>query len=365
VFVDLDVDSPHVLVAGGSGGGKSVLVEAVVAQGLRHGWALSVLDRKLVSQRWTRGAAGVDYWRTIPAMHEGLVALGRELARRAAIVDAWTDDDTDPPVGPRHVVLVEEANSTTGALREWWDLTKGKGVKGRSPALRALDELAFMGRQFRMHLVTTAQSGTVGALGSAAIRENYAVRALSRYTVNQWRMLVPEVAPIPRADRHQGRWQIVTGGHTTPTQGLYLGDPERLHNPAREWALSGRRPVDEGGSPAWQSYLAGELPDLDELLGGPSRGVSPGVDTLTAGGTGGRRHLAAVPGPDEPERFSLEAAAQVGLVPMRYEALKKARQRDPEFPAGRPGELGQLYTADELRRWYDNRPSTARGGEAG
>ncbi|KPC70837.1 hypothetical protein ADL27_53420, partial [Streptomyces sp. NRRL F-6602] len=44
VSVDLDSESPHVLVSAGTGGGKSVILRAIFAQLLWHGAEGSVLD---------------------------------------------------------------------------------------------------------------------------------------------------------------------------------------------------------------------------------------------------------------------------------------------------------------------------------
>ena len=55
----------------------------------------------------------------------------------------------------------------------------------------------------------------------------------------------------------------------------------------------------------------------------------------------------------------LTQAVFLGIVPIGLAAVRKARQRDPEFPepiaTGLGGEL--LYHVDELRAWAANRPS--------
>ncbi len=51
------------------------------------------------------------------------------------------------------------------------------------------------------------------------------MRALARYTRNNWQMLVPEAA-MPRASRTLGRWQIVVGGVATECQVCYLTTAE-------------------------------------------------------------------------------------------------------------------------------------------
>jgi hypothetical protein len=60
---------------------------------------------------------------------------------------------------------------------------------------------------------------------------------------------------------------------------------------------------------------------------------------------------------DDPEpvgeaRYSLAAAAREGIVPLSADALRQAKRRDAEFPAGEGGK----WTAEELQKWHRNRP---------
>ncbi|MFD4955802.1 hypothetical protein [Streptomyces sp. NPDC058451] len=91
-----------------------------------------------------------------------------------------------------------------------------------------------MGRQVRLRVLLVAQSATARAVGGTEMRENFATRILVRYTRNAWRMLVPQVSPIPMPTEHPGRAQVVTGGRAHETQVLNLSNAE-----AREWAMSG------------------------------------------------------------------------------------------------------------------------------
>lgn len=61
--------------------------------------------------------------------------------------------------------------------------------------------------------------------------------------------------------------------------------------------------------------------------------------------------------PQTPSGYTLAGAAREGIVPMTPDALRQAKRRDPDFPAGNDGR----WTADELSRWYRNRPSTQAG----
>lgn len=349
VSVDLDAESPHILVSASTGGGKSVITRTMASQMLHRGAQLVVLDFKRHSHKWARGLPQVHYARDIEDIHDALVALGKEGHRRNIAVDDW-EGDAEPNVGPRLVILLEEANATIAKLKRWWTANRTKEDPKESPAIDALREILFMGRAVKMHVLLVAQSATAAALGGPEVRECFATRILARYTQNAWRMLVPEVYPIPRTTRKAGRAQVVLGGQATETQVLFMTDSE-----ARDWATSG---------------VVAEAPVLDPTpalnLEGLKRHVTHSTGPLTsADDTSVSRdmtpHLSLVKDESEPlaPRYTLAAAAREGVVPMSADALRQAKRRDPEFPAGENGR----WTAEELQTWYRNRPR-AVGAEA-
>jgi hypothetical protein len=361
VSVDLDAESPHVLVSASTGGGKSVITRTMTAQMLHHGGQMTVLDFKRHSHKWARGLPNVHYCRDIAEIHDALVELGEEGHRRNIVVDEW-EGEGDAPVGPRHAVLVEEANATISKLKRYWAQVRGKNDPKESPAIDSLREILFMGRAVQMHVLLVAQSATANALGGPEVRECFATRILSRYTRNAWMMLVPEVQPIPRSTRHVGRAQVVLGGLATETQVVFFTDVE-----ARELASSGtvasfaqapqdaRPAAPEDARPGvtvtrhdddGESVYLGERPSV-------SRDVTPHLTLLK----GGPDAVDIPPMPTVPPqipRYSLAAAAREGIVPMTADALRQAKRRDAEFPKDEAG----TWTADQLIRWYRNRPTT-------
>lgn len=345
VSVDLDAESPHILVSASTGGGKSVITRTMAAQMLHNGSQLVVLDFKRHSHKWSRGLPNVAYCRDIEDIHDALVTLGKEGHRRNIVVDDWEGDD-EPDVGPRLAIILEEANATIAKLKRYWTATREKSDPKESPAIDALREILFMGRAVRIHVLLVAQSATAAALGGPEVRECFATRILARYTRNAWNMLVPEVQPVPRSTRHIGRAQVVLGGVATETQVLFMADSE-----AREWATSGTvAPApDLGGLGVTSRGHTG--PSTWENAGEASRDVTP-VLTLVKGG--GEVPEPPVEAPEIP-RYTLAAAAREGIVPMTADALRQAKRRDPEFPSGEGGR----WTAEELQRWHRNRPGSA------
>ena len=354
VRIDLDSESPHVLVSASTGGGKSVITRTMVSQILHNGGTAAVLDFKRHSHKWCRGLPSVDYCRDIADIHDALVALGEEGHRRNIAVDEW-EGEGEAPVGPRRAIILEEANATISKLKRWWAANRDKEDPKESPAIDALREILFMGRAVKMHVFLVAQSATANALGGPEVRECFAVRILSRYTRNAWNMLVPEVQPVPRSSRHVGRAQVVLGGTAHETQVAFFTDSE-----AREWASSGAVSVvaDGGGQEHGQGVTSRghAAPVTSADASDASRDVTPRL-TLVKGGPDA---VAVPPMPTVPpqvRRYTLAEASREEIVPMKADALRAAKKRDSEkgeFPEGVDGK----YTAEELQRWYRNRPNT-------
>ncbi|MFF0108681.1 hypothetical protein [Streptomyces hirsutus] len=212
------------------------------------------------------------------------------------------------------MILLEEVNATMAQLKRYWAKIRESGDPKESPAVDALAEILFMGRQVRLHVLLVAQSATARAIGGPEMRENFSTRILVRYTLNAWRMLVPEVSPIPMPTEHPGRVQVVTRGRAQETQVLNLSNAE-----AREWAMSG---VHAGGKTSTTPKKA-------------SAPATPPANSLT-----------------DARSSSAPAVA----------ALRWARANDPDFPGSvdkRGAEL--LYRVGDLKKWARNRPRGAAG----
>ena len=336
VAVDLDDESPHVLLSAGTGGGKSSTIRAIAAQLMHHGAACWVIDAKRHSHAWLRDVPGVRYFRDIGEIHHALVALGVEGERRNRAFDDVGIDDPVPQFG-RLVVICEELNATMRMLKQWWANNRERGEQPTSPAIVALGQVVFMGRAVRIHILAVAQMASANDMGGGEQRENYAVRILARYTANAWRMLVPECTFAP-SSRHPGRAQVCIGGVATETQVLFMTPHE-----ARDWVMGGApRPTDVA-----VSRVAGD-PD------------SQGKRTATVASSPA---LTVVRDIEEPAaRVTLAEASSdrgSGIVALRFDALRQAARRDPEFPppAGQRGQA-RLYEAEALVRWERNRPGT-------
>ncbi|WP_431983842.1 pRL2-11 [Streptomyces qinglanensis] len=375
VSVDLDAESPHVLVSAGTGGGKSVILRAISAQLIHHGAHAYILDYKRVSHLWARGVPNVEYCRDIADIHDALIRLGAEGRRRIEVAEKLDDDAEPSEVGPRVVILLEEINATMKQLTRYWEQVKEKGDPKVSPAVDALAEILFMGRAVRLHVLLVAQSATARALGGPEMRENFATRILARYTQNAWRMLVPEVQPAPKSTRHIGRAQVVLGGSAHETQVMFMSDAE-----ARSWALAGaigpevtleKVSTPQPSSPPGEPLLHEEKEDhsppgsQSEPDATPPALQKPSCEPAAGGSEvppRGRPAAAALPETasseeDQEEPVGLREAQEKYLPHLTIEALRTARKDDPEFPqpTGKKGNQ-LLYLPSVLMKWANNRP---------
>lgn len=376
VSVSFDDESPHVLVSASTGGGKSVIARGMTCQALHNGAQAVILDRKRISHKWARGLPQVHYARDVADIHDALVWLGEELERRTLITDQWEGDEREAPVGPRLLVILEEVNATVSRLKKHWAKVKTKADDKDSPAIEALGDTLFMGRAIKIHVIAVGQSITANAIGGPEMRECFGTRILARYTRNAWNMLVPEVQPVPRSTRHIGRAQVVLGGVAHETQVAFFTESE-----TRDWATSGVQapPLDiygtgsgEGGRPPAEAVTAAPVteavtapvtsPDMAPASRDADSVTTPRLVLVKGGPDAEAAPVPPMPTvPPQVARYTLAEAAREEIVPMKADALRQAKRRDPEFP--NPGDDGK-WTAEELRRWFRNRPSkTAAAGE--
>jgi hypothetical protein len=271
------------------------------------------------------------------------------------------------------LILLEEINATMKQLARYWGTIRESGDPKISPAVDALNEILYMGRQLRMHVLLLAQSATARALGGPEVREQFATRILARYSMNAWRMLAPEVHPAPKSTKHPGRAQVVIGGTARETQVLFFTDAE-----AREWATTGRSATPARKRPAVPAQPApAELqkaadgpqttgPDnqtpipptepeapAHAALHAPQDDADDSPGTIAATSPGNRA------GDVDDQAVGLREAAEHHL-PYTLAALRYARANDRTFPGPvdkRGAEL--LYRVGDLKRWARNRPRAA------
>lgn len=213
VTVDLDSESPHILVNAPTGLGKSAVARSVAVQRLSVGDLVVFLDRKMHSHSWARDLTPLTHYAdTLPTIGSALVNLGRELHRRNQVVR----DGGDP--GPRVIVVFEETNATLTGLR---DLDRSV-VPGGYRALDAFGDLMFMGRAVRMHVVAFAQLASYRSGLTADLLENFGTTVLLGYSEKAWKWLAPDCGRYRVAPEGAGRGMVCRAGRARETQLVWM-----------------------------------------------------------------------------------------------------------------------------------------------
>lgn len=224
-------DSPHAGILGGSGSGKSEIMAWIVAQLMRGGGGVVVLDPKVTSHRWLLNRKDVLYCSERAMLHDTIIWLDDELSRRANRNRAAAADLDFPQI----VVLLEERNSTQDLLRDHWYDIKEPGQRAKSPALVALDRLNSMGRVLGITVLLAGQESASQHIGS---RSNYgsflvAGRMAANHFKNVGTPRKPAMSAVP------GRMAYIVAGQATVFHAAF---PDVKHHPDRlwDWAIGGK-----------------------------------------------------------------------------------------------------------------------------
>lgn len=249
VTISLSEDSPHVAMSGAAGSGKSVLVRVVLMQRLMRGDGVAIFDPKRFSHmRWANefGRDRVIYAVTAEQLHEGWMAVGQEMRRRIGL-------PLDALEGQRRVWLVaEEINAQVKILTRYWkekrqemmrparallaDCEKECGGSKQeglalaeerdpdimakldppaiSPAIAAMQEGVFMGRELRMHVIAAAQRLSAGVFGGGGgdVRESFqGGRFMAKWDRKLWKMLADGIPYVAWPGGKRGVWGLARG----------------------------------------------------------------------------------------------------------------------------------------------------------
>lgn len=351
--VSLKDDSPHLALSAGSGAGKSELIKLLVAQALHWGWSVLILDWKSESQEWAEQLQGVRYVRHIGALHDTCVSIGEEIEERRLNRAPEQREQRS-----KMLIVSEEWGITAPLLKSYWDQLRSTAepeerrlMPLKSPAAEALMKLNFTGRSLGMCQLLVAQRFSARVTnGNADLRESFTTIFMSRWKAQTFKMLAPDIRPIPKKLTLPGQWLAVTGDEAVRFQAGFWTAEE-----AREWATSGVQPAH---SP-WSIRGGG---GVAERLSQPAGELLPVAATLgeVAATVAARHNPASQPAPPQLRKLT-ELADSLGPLGFTHQMLRKAArsdgQGDPDFPVARGGNQfsGYLYDVQEVRTYARNK----------
>lgn len=342
VKVSLKLDSPHFAISAGSGFGKSHLMAFWLLQELRRGAIALILDAKWMSHPWVfkdmdaeyEQLPCVRYCRRTEDLHDAMCWLDREIERRSQVADRINNTKGEAlshlgTVGPRLWVVAEEMNIASTRLKDYWAVQRAlvKGLPALSPAFKGFAATSQAGRALAVHEMAAAQMMTAASVGGGAVRENFGVRCLGRYTANSWKMLAGDL-PMPPSVTAPGRVQCIVGPDVIEAQ-TPLMDFEQV----RELVLdSDMTPVPHDMPGIASDVLRPTVLPVDALaIGASDQGIDLG-NTRPAG------------------TVTLREAVDGGLLKMKLETAQRASTR-PGWPPdqGKDGRA-YLYRISDLKK---------------
>ncbi|MYY09992.1 hypothetical protein GT204_14000 [Streptomyces sp. SID4919] len=126
---------------------------------------------------------------------------------------------------PRLIVALDEADAAVRQLTRYWKTFRQHDDPRTSPAIIALEEAIWAGREARIHVILDGRANRI--LAGALAREQFATVILSRVTTDTWRRLAPIAVPAPKQNRHPGRFHVIQHDSTVhETQAIVMTDAE-------------------------------------------------------------------------------------------------------------------------------------------
>lgn len=236
--------SPHCLVIGGTGSGKTSFQHTVLTHLTYAGWRVWVLDGKRIEfsgfRTWPNvelvGARVEHQVRMLHAAHELMEERYTQLENGTARLE-----DFEPLA-----LIIDEYATFKARVQRWYKTVKPKGAPAQAPVLDLLSDLARLARSAKIHMLLGLQRPDVEFLGGE-MRDNFGARVsfgrLSPQGANMmWDSFAIGVA-IPRNKRGRG---VTLSAESVPVevQAFYTPDPAKLDSSDEaDWAqLEGLRP---------------------------------------------------------------------------------------------------------------------------
>jgi FtsK/SpoIIIE family len=238
-------ETPHILIVGATGSGKTVLLRTIAISAVRAGFSVWCADPKRIELRCLRGRQGIERVETSPAGMTQLVRDARaEMDRRYVLIE---DEGLDPGLLPPMMIIVDEVTqllAETDALRP-----RGRGAAGEQAAPLVLDDLAALGRKARgarMHLALGLQRPDTKII-QGELRDNIGARiAMGQMSDDGFAMVfghgqMDEVKRL--SEPISGRGLLDTGTALLPVQVAWVPDPFRDKNKAAQQTLDRLLPI--------------------------------------------------------------------------------------------------------------------------
>lgn len=281
--------TPHFLVNGATGAGKTVLMRGVVVELTRpeRGWRVRIGDPKRVEFIGLKNWSNVEIVATstpdiVATIHDTNV----EMEKRYQAMENGEDDSFEPLF-----LLLDEFRYFYGQVNTWWQSVKPSGAPKECPILDEFNAIAVLGRTADVHLIVGTQRPDAQFLGGDT-RDQFGARcSLGRLSPEGARMMWAAHhigVSVPRGCPGRGT-AVSVEGQPVEMQSYWTPDPTKASGEDRELLEAMRpqeslwprrvvvppsledeegRPIELKGSyPYWRDAelaLLSEHPDLEQ-----------------------------------------------------------------------------------------------------
>lgn len=231
----------HLLIIGGTGGGKTIAEHGVIQRLAQAGWRTWLVDGKRIEFIGYRGwqnvellAQKVDHQiRVLKLAHETMEAR-YDLIERGEI----RVEDLDPIA-----IVVDELTSLLMAVQRRYQETKLKGTPAKDPVLGWVADIARLGRSSKMHLVLGLQRPDASIMGGE-MRDNFGGRiSLGKLQSKEASMMMWDDPAIGvSVPNIKGRAVSWVNGSIGMIQGTFTANPDPNHDDYHAGMVEAMRP---------------------------------------------------------------------------------------------------------------------------
>ncbi|MGP9587811.1 hypothetical protein ACT3TB_19395 [Micrococcaceae sp. AOP34-BR2-30] len=234
----------HLLIIGGTGGGKTIAEHGVVQRLAQAGWRTWLVDGKRIEFIGYRGWANVELLaqkvdhqiRVLKLAHETMEARYDLIERGEVRIE-----DLDPIA-----VVVDELTSLLMAVKRRYQDTKVKGMPSQHPVLEWVADIARLGRSSKMHLVLGLQRPDASIMGGE-MRDNFGGRiSLGKLQSKEASMMMWDDPAIGvSVPNIKGRAVSYVNGQLSMVQGTFTANPDPNHDDYQPGMVEAMRPTHE------------------------------------------------------------------------------------------------------------------------
>lgn len=238
----LDGETAHWVASIGSGGGKSTLLQFIIAQLVVQFATVVGLDPKEISIKCFVDVPGIYIYndpRNVQDMRRAVSWVKAELDARNYV--AARKEVTFPKI----VLVAEEANEFASLSKAYHDDTKEKGELASDPVWKDVASFMRLGRQNQGNMIAVFQELRDDILGGRGVKGLFRLFLMGSFFADGWKRVMGP-GSVPECEFKGGRLLLVNG-----SERIWLQVPYATEDEYRRFAL------DEREAQGWTPERAG------------------------------------------------------------------------------------------------------------